>query len=433
MVAGQLDRARVAQEVRGVEEVDVQRVALDPLAAVSSRRRARTGGSTSMPNSVLERVDGAHLVGDRADAADARRRCRGPRRASGPRPAARSSAAPRRSRGCASTTSPSRTTRRSEPSPSTRVRPSTSKRWVFGRRRSWSSVIARSSDACSGAAVAAGAAPGGPPWASTTDAERLGAHTVNPANRAATSACRRSPRAPADEPGDVGVAARAEAAVAAAPIGRAQRAAAGPGDRPEARHRPARRRRTSRRARLHSAQTDFVGQLRAAADDERRQQLEQLARVDRAAAQLGVHDDVIGDRRGGRERVDELGPRIDGGAPTARDRDQLRSAWMPPAVAQAPIVTRVVARGAQAEQLLELLVRADRALDEEDVERSGRAARGRLGELDDVEPLGDREQVVLEVEDVSWQPSHEANLTTPTRGRRGAARRAGRRHQGPPS
>ena len=34
MVARQLECARVAQEVGGVEQVDVQRVALDPLAAV---------------------------------------------------------------------------------------------------------------------------------------------------------------------------------------------------------------------------------------------------------------------------------------------------------------------------------------------------------------------------------------------------------------
>ena len=72
---------------------------------------------------------------------------------------------------------------------------------------------------------------------------------------------------------------------------------------------------------------------------------------------------------------------------------------MPPAVAQAPIVTRSVRHGAQPDDLLGLLRRADRALDEEDVERAGRAARGRLGELDDVEPLGDREQLVLEVEE----------------------------------
>ena len=74
-------------------------------------------------------------------------------------------------------------------------------------------------------------------------------------------------------------------------------------------------------------------------------------------------------------------------------------AWIPPAVAHAPIVTRVVVSRRRRSKLLELLVRADRALDEEDVERSGRAARGCLREFDDVEPLGDGEQVILEIED----------------------------------
>ena len=72
---------------------------------------------------------------------------------------------------------------------------------------------------------------------------------------------------------------------------------------------------------------------------------------------------------------------------------------MPPAVAQAPIVTRRRRRGAQPGDLLGLLLGADRALDEQDVERAGGATRGRLGELDDVEPLGDGEQLVLEVEE----------------------------------
>ena len=142
----------------------------------------------------------------------------------------------------------------------------------------------------------------------------------------------------------------------------------------------------------------FVGQLRPPPDDERRQQLEELARIDRAAAQLGVDDDVVGDRGGDGQRLDELGSRIDGRRP--------RSMVGPVADGLDPAGGRAGADrderrrlAAQAEQLLELLVRADRALDEEDVERSGRAARGRLREFDDVEPLGDREQVVLEVED----------------------------------
>ena len=73
MVGGQLDRARIAQEVGRVEQVDVERVALDPLAAVEEAAQARgPAGSISTPKRPLEGVDGGHLVGDRADAADAR-------------------------------------------------------------------------------------------------------------------------------------------------------------------------------------------------------------------------------------------------------------------------------------------------------------------------------------------------------------------------
>ena len=71
VVGGHLDGAVVAEEVGHVQQEDVQRVALDPLAAVEQaaqladrlghlRRRMR-------PRSLA----GAHLVGDRADAADA--------------------------------------------------------------------------------------------------------------------------------------------------------------------------------------------------------------------------------------------------------------------------------------------------------------------------------------------------------------------------
>ena len=146
MVAGELDRARVAQEVRGVEEVHVQRVALDPLAAVQQaaqgangrveldrRRRPRTRG----PRSSGRRPGRCRRCG---------RRCRGPRPACGRGRGARSSAAPRRSRGGPRRPRRRWTTSRSEPSPSTRVRPSTSNVWVFVRRL----VVARGHRLASG-------------------------------------------------------------------------------------------------------------------------------------------------------------------------------------------------------------------------------------------------------------------------------------------
>ncbi len=69
-VAGQLDRARVAEEVGGMEHEDVQGVALDPLPAVQEpAQRAQLAVDLDAAG-LLHRVHRAHLVGDRADAAD---------------------------------------------------------------------------------------------------------------------------------------------------------------------------------------------------------------------------------------------------------------------------------------------------------------------------------------------------------------------------
>jgi hypothetical protein len=72
VVLGHVDRALVAEEVRRVQHIDVQRVAFDPFAAIEQptqfahlRRHADT-------ERILHRVHSAHLVGDRTDAADAR-------------------------------------------------------------------------------------------------------------------------------------------------------------------------------------------------------------------------------------------------------------------------------------------------------------------------------------------------------------------------
>ena len=70
---------------------------------------------------------------------------------------------------------------------------------------------------------------------------------------------------------------------------------------------------------------------------ERGDDLEQLALVDRAAAQLEVDGDVIGDRRRGGERRDVLRRGVDDETNSFTSAKFL-SAWIPPAVAQAPIV-----------------------------------------------------------------------------------------------
>ena len=73
VVGRHLDRARVAEEVRGVQHVDMQRVALDPLSAVEQPAQVANRPLVDRdPARVLHRTDRAGLVGDRADAANPR-------------------------------------------------------------------------------------------------------------------------------------------------------------------------------------------------------------------------------------------------------------------------------------------------------------------------------------------------------------------------
>ena len=69
---GHLDRPLVAEEVRGVQDEGVQSVALQPLAAIDQAAQAADLLRDGHPEGVLHRRDRAHLVGDRADAADPR-------------------------------------------------------------------------------------------------------------------------------------------------------------------------------------------------------------------------------------------------------------------------------------------------------------------------------------------------------------------------
>ena len=73
VVARHLDRARVAEEVRRVQHVDVEAVALDPLAAVDEPAQVADRALVDVHAAgVLHRPHRAHLVGDRADPADPR-------------------------------------------------------------------------------------------------------------------------------------------------------------------------------------------------------------------------------------------------------------------------------------------------------------------------------------------------------------------------
>jgi len=67
---GHLDSAAVTEEIRRVQEVDVQRMALDPFPAVQQPAQVGDRSLDGDAAGVLDRLARAHLVGDRADAAD---------------------------------------------------------------------------------------------------------------------------------------------------------------------------------------------------------------------------------------------------------------------------------------------------------------------------------------------------------------------------
>ncbi len=72
MVLRHRERVRIPEEVGSVQHEDVKRMALDPLAAVKEAPQAAKRAFHADPERILDRVAARHLVGDRADAADAR-------------------------------------------------------------------------------------------------------------------------------------------------------------------------------------------------------------------------------------------------------------------------------------------------------------------------------------------------------------------------
>ena len=70
VIAGHLDRSRVAEEVWSVQHVDVQRVARDPLPAVQQPAQRGNRLAGLHPADSLDCQVCAGLVGDRADTAD---------------------------------------------------------------------------------------------------------------------------------------------------------------------------------------------------------------------------------------------------------------------------------------------------------------------------------------------------------------------------
>ena len=122
MLLRHLDRVLTSEEVGRVQHVDVQGMALHPLAAVEQAPQLGDRAPDLHAERILHRRAGAHLVRHRADAADARRQVG---RLGGPPAAQEGLEEARGSKMCNSTSStrPSRTSTRKEPSPSTRARP----------------------------------------------------------------------------------------------------------------------------------------------------------------------------------------------------------------------------------------------------------------------------------------------------------------------
>src|SRR5262249_8946637 len=71
VILRQLDGTLVAEKVGGVEEIDVEGVTLDPLPAVEEAAQGAELTADLDTAGGFDRVDGAHLVGNGADAADA--------------------------------------------------------------------------------------------------------------------------------------------------------------------------------------------------------------------------------------------------------------------------------------------------------------------------------------------------------------------------
>ena len=114
---------------------------------------------------------------------------------------------------------------------------------------------------------------------------------------------------------------------------------------------------------LHSTQTLWAGVFGLRPCKKRANHFHQLMLVDGAAAQLKINPHVIGDRRGLVESVDVGRRSVDNGDEFLTSL-KFRSAWMPPAVAQAPMVTRSFETPPHLMNALGIMRRRDRALDQ---------------------------------------------------------------------
>jgi hypothetical protein len=201
----------------------------------------------------------------------------------------------------------------------------------------------------------------------------------------------------AGEPGRIRLLARPKASVAAAAEARADGAAARLGDLAEAGDALADHD-ADDAASLAFHADGLVPQLRATTGGERGEELNELAGIDRAAAQLRVHGHVLRDGRGAGQRCDPLGVRVDA---------------QPERVVVAPVAERLdparrragtdgdeeACPAAELDDPLQVGRLRDGAFHEQDVIGSRRASGRGLRKVHDVEMLDDGEQLVLEVEE----------------------------------
>src|SRR6185437_6661634 len=72
MILRHRNGAVVTEKIGRLQQIDVQRVALDPLTAVDEPSQVAQRPLNAQAENLLQRVNRAHLVRDRTDAANAR-------------------------------------------------------------------------------------------------------------------------------------------------------------------------------------------------------------------------------------------------------------------------------------------------------------------------------------------------------------------------
>ena len=224
----------------------------------------------------------------------------------------------------------------------------------------------------------------------------------------------------------VGVLDGAEATIAATVVGRADRAAPAVGNRPQAR-RPVRDHDADIASPLAIDADAVIGDRRLASGEKGLNDLEQLTLVDRTAAQLEIDGHMGADRRRGRQRAQVFRMRIDCGRKLA-DFGEVAQRLNPAGGGAGPDRHQAARAPAHAQNALRVGRRRDRALDQRQIVWPRHYAPRRLGEIGDVDPLGEREQFVFAIEQAQLAtiagselphrefrlpPGHSRHLTTP--------------------